>query len=78
MEGAMFVPDERLLCLHAADGKENLFFRCEDESYDPPIGSTDRVVGYRFRVIRRAQVEPCLDGNSYWVIHALRLAQTYH
>lgn len=78
MESVMFVPNERLLCVHAEDGKENLIFVCEDDGYDPQVGTTDQMKEYRFRVIRRAQVELCQDGNSYWVIHAMKIAQTFH
>jgi len=74
----MFKPSERLLCLHAEDGKISVVFSLHDEDYDPAVGHVDQIFGNRFRVIRRAEVEPQNDGHSYWVVHGLKMVDRYH
>lgn len=74
----MFDPNERLLCLHSEDGRESVVFRVFEEDYDPPIGCEDIIQNQRYRVIRAAQVEVFQDGNSYWTIHAMKVAHRCH
>ena len=74
----MFLPDETLLCLHAADGRSGVVYTIHKQDFDSSVGSTGDMQGRHFRVIRGAEVEPFPDGNSYWAIHALEIGHVYH
>ena len=78
MEVVMIVYDERLLCLHDEEGRECITFTLDDGNYDPAVGHIDQILGNRYRVIRRAEVEPFEDGRRYWVVHGIKIADRRH